>query len=220
MAGSFVMWSETRFTVLHSVLADKGQPLNSNAAKFFMPSSIYEDPQNGDIYVSNGESRRGNHRIAVIDKSGKFLRQWNPQGMQTVHCLSVSNDGLVYVCNREGARIQIYDKMGKFVKNIDIPWKPYTMPADGTPKDTGGAAVPLDFSPESTQRLMYLINQNTSEIDVINRETGKIVSSFGRAGHFAGHFDQPHGIAVDSKGNVYVAENRGKRVQKFRIMGQ
>ena len=82
MAGSFVTWSETRFTVLHSVLADKGQPLNSNAAKFFMPSSIYEDPHNGDIY------------------------------------------------------------------------------------------------------------------------------------------DQPHGIAVDSKGNVYVAENRGKRVQKFRIMGQ
>src|SRR5207302_9018129 len=120
----------------------------------------------------------------------------------------------------EGSRIQIYDKMRKFVKNIDIPWKPYTMTADGTPKDTGGAAVSLDFSPESTQRLMYLINQNTSEIDVINRETGKIVSSFGRAGHFAGHFDQPHGIAVDSKGNVYVAENRGKRVQKFRIMGQ
>jgi NHL repeat-containing protein len=199
---------------------DKGQPLNSNAAKFFMPSSIYEDPQNGDIYVSDGESRRGNHRIAVIARSGKFLRQWNPQGMQTVHCLSVSNDGLVYVCNREGARIQVYDKMGKFLKNIDIPWKPYTTPGDGTPKDTGGAAVSLDFSRDPTQRLMYLINQNTSEIEVINRETGKIVSSFGRAGHFAGHFDQPHGIAVDSKGNVYVAENRGRRVQKFRIIGQ
>ena len=199
---------------------EKGQPLNSDAPKFFMPSSIYEDPQSGDVYVADGESRRGNHRIAVINREGKFLRQWNPEGMQTVHCMSVSNDGLAYVCNREGARIQVYDRMGKFLKNIEIPWKPYTAPADDAAKDTGGAAVSLDFSRDPAQRLMYLINQNSSEVEVINRETGKIVSSFGRAGHFPGHFDQPHGIAVDSKGNVYVAENRGKRVQKFRVVEQ
>lgn len=74
----------------------------------------------------------------------------------------------------------------------------------------------LDFSRDRDQRLMYLINQNSSQIEVIDRQSGKILSSFGRPGHFAGQFDQPHGIAVDSKGNVYVAENRGKRVQKFR----
>jgi DNA-binding beta-propeller fold protein YncE len=199
---------------------DKGQPLNSNAAKFFMPSSIYEDPANGDVYVSDGESPRGNRRVAVMDKNGTFLRQWQPEGMRTVHCLSVSNDGFVYICNRENARLQVYDKMGKFLKNIDIPWTPYTAPKDGTPKDTGGAAVSLDLSRDATQSLMYLINQNNSQIEIINRESGKIVSSFGREGHFPGQFDQPHGIAVDSKGNIYVTENRGKRVQKFKIVGQ
>ena len=45
----------------------KGQPLNSDAARFFMPSSLYVDPQNGDVYVADGEGGGGNRRIAVMD---------------------------------------------------------------------------------------------------------------------------------------------------------
>ena len=140
--------------------------------------------------------------------------------MQTVHCMTVANDGLVYVCNRQGARIQVYDKQGNFIKNIEVLWTPYTTPPDGKPKESGGSAVALAFSPDSTQKLMYVINQNNVEIEIMDRQTGKLLSSFGRAGHFPGQFDSPHSIAVDSKGNVYVAETRGKRVQKFKIVGQ
>jgi sugar lactone lactonase YvrE len=56
---------------------------------------------------------------------------------------------------------------------------------------------------------------------VIDRQTGKILSTVGNgAGAFPGQFEQAHGIAVDSKGNIYVAENRGKRIQRFKIVGQ
>ena len=198
----------------------KGKPLNSNAAQFYMPSSIFVDRQNGDVFVSDGEGAGGNRRIAVMDRSGKFLRQWQPEGMQTVHCLTVANDGLVYVCNRQESRIQVYDKMGNFKKNIEVPWKPYTSPRDGKRVESGGSAVALDLSHDPNQRLIYLINQNNSQIEIIERQTGKVLGSFGRPGHFPGQFDQAHGIAVDSKGNVYVAENRGKRAQKFRIVSQ
>lgn len=199
---------------------EKGTPLNSPAPIFFMPSSIFVDRQNGDVYVSDGEGRGANKRVAVMDRDGKFLRQWLPEGMQTVHCLTIANDGLVYVCNRDGGKIQIYSKMGKFLKSFEVPWTPATPFADDKKRDNGGAAVALDFSPDANQKWMFLINQQTSQVDIIERESGKIVSSFGRTGHYAGEFDQAHGIAVDSKGSIYIAENRGRRVQKFKIVNR
>ena len=134
--------------------------------------------------------------------------------METVHCLAGSNDGLVYVCNREQGRIQVYDRTGRFVRNIEAAG-PDTLLKPGPPVGTGGSVVALDFSPDANQRWLFVINQNHSRIDILERQTGTLLSSFGRAGRLAGEFEQPHGIAVDSKGNVYVAENRGRRVQRF-----
>ena len=196
----------------------KGKPLNSPMPIFFMPSSIQVDKTNGDIYVSDGEGRDSNKRVAVFDKGGKFLRQWLPEGMTTVHCLALGKDGMVYVCNREGSRIQVYDKMGNMKRTIEVPWKPITPPKDGKMTQSGGSAVAIDFSPDANQKYIYVINQNNAQIEIIERESGKHVSSFGRGGSFPGELNQPHGIAIDSKGNIYIDENRGRRVQKFKLV--
>jgi hypothetical protein len=194
----------------------KGKPLNSDAAKFFMPSSIFVDRGNGDVYVSDGEGAGSNRRVAVLDKDGKFLRQWKLEDMQTVHCLNMGRDGMVYVCNRLGSQLRVYDKMGNLKRTIALPWTPVTPPKEGVPKESGGAVVAIDFSPDPQQRLIYIINQNNATVDIVERESGKKIGSFGRAGSFPGEFQQAHGIAVDSKGNIYIDENRGRRVHKFK----
>jgi len=195
---------------------EKGKPLNSPAAQFLMPSSIYVDRWNGDLYVADGEAVKSNRRVAVMDANGKFLRQWLPENMTEVHCLTIANDQDVYVCNRRGSKIHVYDKVGNLKRVIEVPWQPYTPPPEGKRVETGGSAVAIDFSPDANQRLIFVVNQNNSQIEIIERVSGKHLGSFGRPGAFPGEFIQAHGIAVDSKGNVYVAENRGRRIHKFR----
>jgi len=198
----------------------KGTPLNSNAAQFFLPAGVAVDTQNGDIYIADGETAQGNYRIAVMDRTGRFLRQWqlnrgeDDKNIRPVpHCIALSNDGFVYVCDRSADQVQVFDKFGTFQKKIRIPWKNYKSGSGGG----GGSAVALDLSPDAQQRYLFVANQPNEKIDIFDRQAGKILGSIGNgAGHFPGQFDHAHGIAVDSKGNIYVAEVDGRRVQRFK----
>ena len=200
----------------------QGEPLNSDRAQFFLPASLDVDEQTGDVYVADGEVPGGNSRIAVLDREGRFLRQWplhrtaEEAGVAPLpHCLRVSRDGLVYVCDRRADRIQVFDRTGRFVRNIDVPFDPVTPRGPGR-GGTRGTAVVLAFSPDPEQRLLFVLNQNSVTVDVLDRRSGEVLTRFGGGpGRYRGQFTLPHGIGVDSAGNVYVAEQEGRRIQKF-----
>ena len=200
----------------------QGEPLNSDRAQFFLPASLDVDERTGEVYVADGEVPGGNSRIAVLDAEGRFLRQWRLRRTESEadltplpHCLRVSDDGLVYVCDRRADRIQVFDRMGRFVRNIDVPFEPVT-PRGAGRGGTRGTAVALAFSPDPRQRLLFVLNQNSVTVDVLDRRSGAVLTRFGGGpGRYRGQFTLPHGIGVDSAGAVYVAEQEGRRIQKF-----
>lgn len=162
----------------------QGTPLNSDRARFFLPAAIDVDKANGDIYVADGELPGGNTRIAVLDKNGVFLRQWRLErapgenAIELPHCLRLSNDDLVYVCDRRADRIQVFDKLGNIAQIIDTTFTPLTSPESRSSGGRGSAVV-LAFSPDQDQQFMYVINQNSVMVDVYERKTGELLSSFG-----------------------------------------
>jgi DNA-binding beta-propeller fold protein YncE len=75
----------------------------------------------------------------------------------------------------------------------------------------------VDFSRDPQQKFLYVMNGRNEQVHVLDHESGKILSSFGRPGHQLGNFTHGHTLAVDSRGNIYVAETDwGRRVQKFK----
>jgi DNA-binding beta-propeller fold protein YncE len=128
-----------------------------------------------------------------------------PQQMGTVHCVTISKDGLVYVCDRNSHRIQVFKKDGTFVKEVFLG-------KDGWPS---GISI-IRFTPDPQQRFLLGVDLTNERIDILVRDTLDTVAIFGTGGHRAGDWDVPHGMDSDSKGNIYVGEvNEGKRVQRF-----
>jgi DNA-binding beta-propeller fold protein YncE len=201
----------------------KGQPLNAGRTQFFNPAGVVVDPANGDVYVADGY---GNRRVAVFDRAGNFLRQWGRQATQqeidagvggafaqVVHCIAMSRAGLIYVCDRQGQRVQVFDKSGAFVRNIWV--------RTGTPSlpDPRGTVWWLAFSRDPGQRFLYVMNGRNEQLHILDHASGAILSSFGRPGHWLGNFTHGHAVAADSHGNLYVAEtDTGRRMQKFTLV--
>ena len=204
-----------------------------------MPANLEVDAAANEVYIADGGVSRsanaapvyGNHRVVVLDaSSGAYKRHWGAYGnkpddaslgvydaaappakqFRGVSCVHIAKDGMVYVCDRENNRIQVFQKDGKFVK-------------EGVVSKTTlgeGAVWDLSFSKDAQQRFLYAADGHDKKVFVLLRDTLEVLTSFGSGGRYPGQFVSVAGVAVDSKGNVYTADaSEGKRVQKFEYKG-
>jgi 6-phosphogluconolactonase (cycloisomerase 2 family) len=127
------------------------------------------------------------------------------QFREPVHCVHISNDGLVYVCDRGGDRIQVFTKQGKFVKEFPV--------ANNSGNNTAGS---INFSPDPQQKYLYVADMMNSVVWILNRNDGSVAGRIGHAGHLPGQFHSLHVATADSQGNIYTGEvTTGERIQKF-----
>jgi DNA-binding beta-propeller fold protein YncE len=123
-----------------------------------------------------------------------------------VTCVRLSNDDLVYVCDRASNRVQVFRTDGTYVTEKVIA--PATLSL--------GSVWDVAFSPDDDQRFLYVADGMNERVYVLDRETLEIRTSFGIGGRVPGTFHELGSLAVDEQGNIYTAENgQGRRVQKF-----
>ena len=186
------------------------------------PGGVAVDSAANEVYVADGFA---NHRVAVFDATtGAFKRSWGAYGekptdadpgtydpngaasrqFHTVSCVKIARDGMVYVCDRQNDRIQVFQKDGKFVKEAFVS---KTTTGDGSVWD-------IAFSPD--QRVLFVADGHDKKVFMLDRMSLETLGSFGDGGRYPGLFYGVGSVAVDSKGNVYTGETYdGKRVQKF-----
>jgi len=222
-----------KFTQDGKFLMQIGHPFQSKGSNdtenLKGPAKIFVDSKTNEVYVADGY---GNKRVIVYDAdSGKYKRHWGAYGhvpddtdpgnynpdapidqqfRSPVHCAELSNDGLLYVCDRLNDRIQVFKPDGTFVKEQIIEKR--------TLGD--GAVWDIAFSKDPQQKYIYMSDGSNMKVHILDRSSLQTLTTFGDGGRGPGEFYAVHSIATDSKGNIYTTETyRGQRLQKFVYKG-
>jgi 6-phosphogluconolactonase (cycloisomerase 2 family) len=205
---------------------DDGSKGSNSQTRLGRPAHMFTDEAANEIYVADGY---GNRRVIVFDmKTGAYKRHWGAYGnvpnddkqqpyaptaepskqfSNPVHCVRVSNDGLVYVCDRANNRIQVFRKDRTFVKEFRV--EAATL--------ANGAVWDLVLSQDKDQRFIFVADGANGQILSLVRDSGELLNQWGRHGRQPGQFKWVHNIAIDGAGNLYTAEvGFGRRAQKFK----
>jgi len=219
-----------KFTMDGKFVLQIGKPIegadSNSTERLGSPADIAVDIAAHEVYAADGYTNR---RVVVFDsETGAYKRHWGAYGNKPsdektppydpakpvsqqfgnpVHCVRISKDGLVYVCDRINDRYQIFRKDGTFVSEHFFE------------RNTrlNGSVYEIAFSPDKEQKFIYMVDGSNGEVRIVDRATNEVLGRFGRVGRQAGEFTAVHNISVDLEGNIYTAEVAdGERVPKFR----
>ena len=187
-----------------------GKSLDSirrGAPPFNRPTNVAIGPK-GDIYITDGY---GNARVHMFSPTGQLKRSWGEPGkgpgqFHLPHGIAVAADGRVFVCDREADRIQIFNPDGEFLSEWTDTQRPTHLCFDSRGRayvtelawhegDTSYSLGPITKGKERHARMSIYDNN------------GKMLTRWGTPQVTApGSFAAPHGLALDSKNDLYVSE--------------
>lgn len=201
---------------------------NNDPTGLDRPTGAVVDPKTNEVYVTDGEVNSTHRRVIVFDAdTGEYKRHWGAYGERPIdgpattydpnapvsrqfgtatHCVRISQDDLVYVCDRSNNRIQVFRTDGTFVDEGFVARETLGL----------GAIWDLELSPDET--FIYVGDGANNRIWILRRDSLAIVGSFAEGGSEPGQLSGVNAVAVDSQGNLYTAEAaNGRRVQKFAV---
>jgi DNA-binding beta-propeller fold protein YncE len=170
-----------------------GELVPRAAGPFNYPTEMVLSPS-GDLYISDGYR---NARVHQFSDAGQLVRSWGepgktePNQFHLPHSLVVDDDGIVYLCDRENNRIQVFSAEGEFL----AMWSDLRRPLDISIGQDG---------------LFYISEGGVSGLS-------PRVSLMDNQGNVVARWDalSAHGSWVDSRGDIYMALGARERVDKY-----
>ena len=149
---------------------------------------------------------RADPPVQVYQADGKFVRSWGKEEVRTAHYMRFGADGNVWVADTGKHVVMQFTPEGKLLRTLGTPGK---LGCDGTHLNQ-----PTDMIATKDGEVFITDGYGNSRVAHFDAK-GKFVKAWGKFGEAPGQFNLPHGIVVDSKGRLYVADRNNGRVQVF-----
>ena len=187
---------------LLATMGTPGEPAPRHSGQpFNQPTKVAYDPRNGDLYVADGY---GNARVHKYSADGRHLLSWGAHGtdpgqFNLVHSIAVDGAGRVYVADRENHRVQVFDDQGRYLDQWNNLHRPCGLHIEGNLVYIGQLPTHLAVNADYP---------NLGACVTIHDPSGRRLARLGdqHPGEGPGQYTAPHGLAVDSQGDIYVGE--------------
>ncbi len=183
-----------------------GRPAPAHSGVPFCRCTDAVRAADGSFFVTDGY---GNARVHHFDRNGGLLRSWGTAGtargqFNVPHNIVMDLEGLLYVADRENHRIQVFDPSGEFLHML----------GEGLHRPSGIALAGGDRPLMYVAEIGPYLRANHGwpglgprlSVLTLEGETVSRIAAEPAAGAGHGQFVSPHGIAVDSHGDVYIAD--------------
>jgi hypothetical protein len=150
-----------------------------------------------------------NSKIMMFDPQGKLLRSWGDNFVSYAHGLRVSPDGFVWITDKRGEQVFKFTPEGEMLMSLG---------QKGVVGDNNSETAlngPADMVVSKNGNIFVADGESKNTRVVKFAKDGKFIKFWGTKGSGDGELDVPHNIAMDSKGNLYVADRANKRVEVF-----
>ena len=188
-------------SILVTTIRHGGPPFNC-------PTNLAFAPNGQELYVSDGY---GNARVHRFSADGTLIQSWGEPGtgpgqFNLPHGIAVHPDGRVFVADRENDRIQIFSPGGTYLDEwLDVQRPTHLLiGADGVVHVAELWRRPGEIS----QRLGPATMDYPGRVSVLAPDGSVLARWGGGEGSPCdpGRLCAPHSLAIDSQGDLYVAE--------------
>jgi NHL repeat-containing protein len=149
--------------------------------------------------------------VQVYSPSGELVRAWKHVDGKRAHHIRIDSEGNVWLCDIGVHTVTKYTPEGKLLLQLGTPGK------EG--EDDKSFNKPTDVAVTPAGDVFVSDGYGNNRI-VHYDKSGKFVKAWGKKGTGPGEFNLPHGIGVDSKGLLYVADRSNARIQVFKPSGE
>jgi len=174
-----------------------------------------------NVYCFN---RVKEHPVVVFDRDGNFLRSWGAGLFAFPHTIRADKDDNVWLVDRDHGQMMLFTATGKLLRTIgekghrsDTGVPPDDFRSEAFQKVTHGGGpfnLPTDIDVAPSGDMFVTDGYGNARVHKFSAD-GTHVMSWGEPGASPGQFRLPHGVWIDSRGRVLVADRENDRVQVF-----
>jgi sugar lactone lactonase YvrE len=195
-------------------------PVDCDADRDFVEVAAMATDSQGRVYVFN----RGRHPVTVFTAEGDLLGSWGEGLFTRAHGMTICPD-----IDGPGDTIYCVDDLDHTIKKFSTDGQLLqTLGVSGQFSDTGATTVdyrnirrsgppfnfPTNIALSAAGDIYVTDGYGNARVHKFSAD-GQLILSWGDPGSGPGQFHVPHGIAIDSRGLVYVADRENSRIQRF-----